>query len=112
MRKRTAKPAQKLEKPEWLRFEEEVSLLSEAFGYRAETTRPSGDGGLDVVAYGPRGKVIIQCKLFVQGKVRGPTIDQLAGTRLREKALYALCVTTSGFTKQAQGFAAASDIVL
>lgn len=99
-------------KPEWQRFEEEVRLLAEAFGYRAETTRPSGDGGLDVVAYGRRGKVIIQCKLFGHGKVSGPTIDQLIGTRLREKAVYALCVTTSGFTRQAREFAAASEILL
>jgi restriction endonuclease/FHA domain-containing protein len=112
MRKRTAKSVQKLEKPEWQRFEEEVSLLAEAFGYRAEATRPTGDGGLDVVAYGRRGKVIIQCKLLGRNKVCGPTIAQLVGTRVLEEAAYAMCVTTSGFTRQAMEFAAASEIVL
>jgi hypothetical protein len=100
------------DKPGWRLFEEEVGLLVQEFGYRAETTRPSGDRGVDVVAYGSRGKVVVQCKLFSRGKVGGPAISQLAGTRQREKAAHAICVTTNGFTRQAVEFAQDSDILL
>jgi restriction endonuclease/FHA domain-containing protein len=100
------------DKPGWRLFEEEVSLLVQEFGYRTETTKPSGDRGIDVLAYGSRGKVVIQCKLFSRGNVGGPAISQLAGTRQREKAAHAICITTSGFTKQAVEFAQGSDILL
>jgi hypothetical protein len=98
--------------PAWRLFEDEVRLLAQEFEYRAETTQSSGDGGIDVLAHGSKGKVIIQCKLFSRGKVGGPTISQLAGTCLREKADHAICITTSGFTKQAIAFAEASGVLL
>ena len=89
-----------------------MSLLAQEFGYRAEATRPSGDGGIDVIGYGRRGKVVIQCKLYGRGNVGGPVIDQLGGALRREGAAHAICMTTSGFTKQAIQFAAAADILL
>jgi hypothetical protein len=97
---------------DWRQFEEEVGLLVREFGYRAEVTKPSGDGGIDVIGYGRRGKVVIQCKLYGRGKVGGPLIDQLGGALRRERAAHAICITTSGFTKQAIQFAAAAGILL
>lgn len=42
---------------EWLTFEHEIRDLVEAFGYHAETTTPSHDFGVDVIARNSRHSV-------------------------------------------------------
>src|SRR5215216_6338037 len=74
------------QKPTWRRFEEEIAQVVAHFGYAGEVTPPGGDGGIDVIARGGRGKVIIQCKLFAGHKVGRPEVAQLAGVGLTEKA--------------------------
>jgi hypothetical protein len=87
-------------------------MLVEAFGYRAETTQPSHDYGVDVVAENERRRVVIQCKLYGRGRVGGDTIMQLIGTREHSEATDAICITTSYFTRQAQEIAATRNIHL
>lgn len=96
----------------WFVFEQEVSALVAAFGYTAEETQPSHDYGVDVVAYNNRRKVIIQCKLYGRGKIGGDTIMQLVGSRKFFDATDAICLTTSGFTRQAVEIAAKENVYL
>src|SRR5579872_5848931 len=105
--------ATKLKEPkDWLLFEREVRQLVEAFGYQAEATQPSHDYGVDVIAIHQTRKVVIQCKLYGRGRVGGPTITQLIGSRTIFGATDAICITTSYFTKQASEVAAAQNIPL
>ena len=89
----------------WEVFEHEVRMLVEAFGYHAETTQPSHDYGVDVIAENQRRRVIIQCKLYGSGRIGGDTIMQLIGSREFFNATDAICITTSYFTKQAREIA-------
>ena len=67
----------------------------EAFGYKAETTQPNHDYGVDVIAENHRRRVIIQCKLYGRGRIGGNTIMQLLGSREFFDATDAICLTTS-----------------
>lgn len=89
----------------WERFEHEVGMLVQAFGYEAETTQPSHDYGVDVLARNDRRRVVIQCKLYGKGRIGGDRISQLAGTRQLFEASDAICITTSRFTRQAREIA-------
>lgn len=96
----------------WELFEREVSELVEAFGYEAETTQPSHDYGVDVVATHSRRRVVIQCKLYGRGRIGGNVISQLAGSRELFEASDAVCITTSKFTRQAREIALKLNIYL
>lgn len=97
---------------QWLTFEHEVRDLVAAFGYRADTTTPSHDYGVDVVAENERRRVVIQCKLFGKGRVGGDTIMKLIGSRQYFAASDAICITTGRFTKQASEIAERQDVKL
>lgn len=97
---------------DWEVFEHEVRLLVEAFGYEAETTQPSHDYGVDVIAQNRHRKIVIQCKLYGKGRIGGNTIMQLVGCREYFEAAEAICITTSHFTKQAHEIAKKRSIHL
>lgn len=97
---------------EWLQFEHEIRDLVEAFGYQAESTAPSHDFGVDVIARSNRRIVVIQCKLYGKCRIGGDTMMKLVGSRQYFKATDAICITTSRFTKQAQEIANKEDIKL
>lgn len=96
----------------WQLFEQEVTELVAAFGYQAETTQPSHDFGVDVIATSEKRRIIIQCKLYGKGKIGGPTITQLMGSKQIFKADEAICITTSAFTKDAQNLASQGNVHL
>lgn len=96
----------------WEVFEHEVRMLVEAFGYKAETTQPSHDYGVDVIAENQRRRVVIQCKLYGRGRIGGETILKLVGSRVFFQATDALCITTSRFTKQAREIADKQNVRL
>lgn len=96
----------------WEVFEHEVRMLVEAFGYKAETTQPSHDYGVDVIAENQRRRVVIQCKLYGRGRIGGETIMKLVGSRVFFQATDALCITTSRFTRQAREIADKQNVRL
>jgi hypothetical protein len=102
----------KAKQKRWFVFEQEVSSLVTAFGYTAEKTQPSHDHGVDVVAFNNRRKVIIQCKLYGRGKIGGDTVMQLVGSRKFFDATDAICITTTGFTRQAVEIADKESVYL
>lgn len=97
---------------DWAQFEYEMTELVKAFGYDAVTTPPTGDFGVDVIAQNARRRVVVQCKLYGRGKIGADAVMKLLGSRAYFDANEAICITTSGFTKQAYQVAESKDIKL
>lgn len=96
-------------------FEMVCKRLLENMGFSVETTKASGDGGIDLVAYNFQpllsGKYIIQCKRYT-GSVGEPVIRDLYGVVTSERANKGILMTSGVFTKQAQIFADGKPIEL
>src|SRR5205085_8961527 len=97
---------------DWAQFEKEITELVRAFGYDAVSTVEAGDFGADVVATNVRRRVIVQCKLYKSGKIGLEVLQKLLGSCVYYNASEAICVTTSGFTKQAYVFAERTGVKL
>ena len=87
------------------RFEEFVAGLLRAMGYRATVTPPSGDGGVDVIAYkDPLGLeppiVKVQCKKTLS-TIGGPDVQKLSGALAHGGAEVALFVTLGAYSSDA-----------
>ncbi len=96
-------------------FEKVCQQLVENMGFETETTKASGDGGIDLIAYNHQpllsGKYIIQCKRY-SGSVGEPIIRDLYGVVMSERANKGILMTTGTFTKSAIGFADGKPIEL
>lgn len=96
-------------------FEKVCQQLVEKMGFETETTKASGDGGIDLIAYNHQpllsGKYIIQCKRY-SGSVGEPIIRDLYGVVMSERANKGILMTTGYFTKSAIGFADGKPIEL
>ena len=89
-------------------FEHVCKRLLENMGFSVETTKASGDGGIDLIGYNTQpllsGKYIIQCKRYA-GSVGEPIIRDLYGVVTSERANKGILLTTGYFTKSAISFA-------
>ena len=89
-------------------FELVCKRLLENMGFDVETTKTTGDGGIDLIAYNHQpmllGKYIIQCKRYT-GSVGEPVIRDLYGVITSERANKGILITTGHFTKSATAFA-------
>ncbi|MBJ9989272.1 restriction endonuclease [Paenibacillus sp. S28] len=98
-----------------LDFEKLIYNLFVKLGFRAQITKASGDGGIDIIANYDgllfKGKYLIQCKRW-KGKVGEPEIRDLYGTVISENALKGILVTTSSFTRQAEEFSKGKNLEL
>ena len=96
-------------------FERVCKRLLENMGFSVETTKTTGDGGIDLIAYNSQpllsGKYIIQCKRYT-GSVGEPIIRDLYGVITSERANKGILMTSGVFTKQAQAFAEDKPIEL
>ena len=96
-------------------FEQVCKRLLENMGFSVETTKKTGDGGIDLIAYNSQpllsGKYIIQCKRYT-GSVGEPIIRDLYGVITSERANKGILMTSGVFTKQAQAFAEDKPIEL
>ncbi len=96
-------------------FEKICQQLVENMGFETETTKASGDGGIDLIAYNYQpllsGKYIIQCKRYL-GSVGEPIIRDLYGVVMSERANKGILMTTGTFTKSAVNFADGKQIEL
>jgi restriction system protein len=101
-----------------IEFERLVTRLLERMGFRAETTRPSGDGGVDVVATLDQpitgARYLIQCKRYAPDSTVGAaTVREFYGALTADRrAIKGILITTSAFTAQATGFAEGLPIEL
>lgn len=96
-------------------FENFVQGLFTKLGFRAQVTKASGDGGIDIIAHYEglvfKGTYLVQCKRW-KGSVGEPEIRDLYGTTISENAIKGILVTTSSFTRQAVEFARGKNIEL
>ena len=98
-----------------IEFERVCKRLLENMGFTVETTKASGDGGIDLIGYNTQpllsGKYIIQCKRYA-GSVGEPIIRDLYGVVTSERANKGILITTGHFTKSAVSFAENKPIEL
>lgn len=92
-------------------FEEFVCEVFECLGFRTETTKASGDQGIDVIA--TKGGVIwgIQCKGYADN-VGNAAVQQAYTGRTIYRCDRCMVVTNSGFTRAAQEAARHTGCVL
>ncbi|EHB66074.1 restriction endonuclease [Paenibacillus lactis] len=96
-------------------FERLVYNLFVKLGFRAQITKASGDGGVDIVANYEgllfNGLYLIQCKRW-KAKVGEPELRDLYGTVTSKNALKGILVTTSSFSRQAEEFSRGKNLEL
>ena len=104
-----------IDKLSGIEFENVCQELVEKMGFSTKTTKASGDGGIDLIAFNHQpllsGKYIIQCKRYA-GSVGEPIIRDLYGVVMSERANKGILMTTGHFTKSATGFAEGKPIEL
>ncbi|TMB94458.1 MAG: restriction endonuclease [Chloroflexi bacterium] len=91
-----------------LSFESKCLKIMHDMGLRAELTRTTADGGIDIVAFNEqpimRGKYIIQCKDWTN-PVGEPVLRDLLGVVHAEDAVKGVLITSGTFTAAARRFA-------
>ena len=92
-------------------FENLTAVLFERRGYRTETVGTSGDEGVDVLLHRDTELSVVQCKRY-DGSVGQPTVRDLFGTMIHNKAAEAYLVTTGSITHQAREWAFGKPIRL
>lgn len=104
-------PPSVLAKMSGTQFEQVVTQLLFRMGFRAEMTKASGDGGVDIVAVLEKavfgGRYLIQCKRYAPNSLVGaPLVREFYGALTADrKAVKGILITTSNFTTQAVEFA-------
>lgn len=84
-------------------FEEEVAKVFRLNGYRAEVTKKTGDGGIDLIMYKDGLKYIVQCKHY-RNTLPVEPVRALNGVREDFKANILIIVASSGLTKAGYEF--------
>ena len=98
-----------------IEFEKLCQSLLQKLGFEVETTKQSGDGGIDLIAYNRQpfysGKYIIQCKRYI-GSVGEPVVRDLYGVVMAERANKGILITSGHFTASAYRFAKNKNLEL
>lgn len=98
-----------------IEFENLCQVLLQKAGFDVSTTKQSGDGGIDLVAYSHQaflsGKYIVQCKRYTGG-VGEPIVRDLYGVVMAERANKGILITTGYFSMSAIRFASDKNLEL
>ena len=84
-------------------FEEEVARIFRLNGYKAEVTKKTGDGGIDIILYKDNLKYIVQCKHY-KNPVAPEPVRALWGVREDFSADKVILVASSGITSQSKKY--------
>lgn len=85
-------------------FESNLCEVLISKGIKAELTKKTGDGGVDIWVSSKKGRIAIQCKAYK--KQAGPAaVRELFGVVHGSKAIMGILVCTGGFTSGAIDFA-------
>jgi Holliday junction resolvasome RuvABC ATP-dependent DNA helicase subunit len=101
-----------------IEFERLIVKLLATMGFRAEMTKPTGDGGIDIEATLDHplvgGRYLVQCKRFAEGTAVGsPAIREFYGAVVADRrAIKGIFITNSTFSSQAREFASNLPIEL
>jgi HJR/Mrr/RecB family endonuclease len=79
-------------------FEEEAAKVFRLNGYKAEVTKKTGDGGIDILMYKDDKKIIVQCKHYTS-PVAVAVARELNGLKDDFRADELILVASSGVTK-------------
>lgn len=98
-------------------FEKLVTALLARMDFRAEVTKATGDGGIDIVAVLDRpitgGKYLFQCKRYASDNLVGAAaVREFYGAVTAENAVKGVLITTPDFTAQAREFAERAGVEL
>lgn len=97
-------------------FESQCLKLLEKMGFICETTKTTGDGGIDIRAHSSQpftsGLYIIQCKNWESRPVGAPVVRDLYGIVHSERANKGILITTSQFTADALKWAQGKNLEL
>ena len=94
-----------------LEFEKELADLFQRAGHKAEVTKATGDGGVDIFLEVDGQKQIVECKAH-QKPIGPKTVRELNGVMEDFEAELGIVASVSGFTKGAQEFAEGKPIKL
>lgn len=92
-------------------FEKLVVSVFNALGYNTQTTKDSGDQGVDVIATKGNIKIAIQTKCYSQAVGNHSVMEVVAGGKYYSTNR-AMVITNNYFTKSARELAAANNVVL
>ncbi len=92
-------------------FERLIMLVFRKMGYNAQTTKASGDQGVDVVAEQKDVRIAIQVKCY-SNPVGNTAIQEVVAGKSFYNANLACVVTNSSFTKSAIELAKANNVIL
>lgn len=106
-----AELAQRINIMDGTEFEEFIARFFVSKGYAVQTTKVSGDHGIDLFAKKRQEYIGIQCKRWAK-PVGEPVIRDFYGSLLNSEAKLGIVIATSGFTSQAIGFAHGKQIKL
>lgn len=84
-------------------FEEEVAKVFEKNGYKATVTKKTGDGGIDILMFKDKKKIIVQCKHFIN-PVSVSYVRELNGLKEDFQADELIMVASSGLTRDGYEF--------
>jgi HJR/Mrr/RecB family endonuclease len=87
-------------------FEIFIGSLFTSMGYQADTTKKSGDHGVDLYLRKDGNLAIVQCKRYYEGnQISERTVRDFYGSMLHERACEGYFVTTSSFSMPARQWA-------
>ena len=93
-------------------FENWVGILFKLVGYQVKNTQYVADHGIDLEVSGQGLSLgLVQCKRY-RGTVGEPTIRDLYGTMMHERADHGWLATTGGISRQARAWATGKPIAL
>ena len=94
-----------------IEFEQYVGYLYQKEGYRVAMTVTSGDEGVDLYLRRGLSTAVVQCKRY-SGTVGQPTVRDLYGAMVHNKARRAVLVTTGAVSRPAETWAKGKPIEL
>ena len=92
-------------------YENLVARALRAHGWSADTTKGSGDQGVDVLAHKGRFRLVVQCKLY-SNSVGNAAVQEAISAREWENATHAAVVTNAAYTKAAKALAHKAGVLL
>ena len=83
-------------------FEKVCAEIFQNMNYgQVELTPPVGDAGKDIILHTPHGKIIVECKHYLNSSVGRPVIQKLHSAVISENGIKGMVVTTGRFSKNA-----------
>lgn len=92
-------------------YEDYCANILKQLGWKARTTRRSGDQGVDVIATKNDTTIVLQCK-FYSHPVSNKAVQEVIAGKEFFKADYAGVVTNNRYTQSAKELARQSDVLL